>query len=330
MRFRHKRSVCIAALAVAGLSLPAAAAKPSVSWNNPHHAYVIFNDPNNRSYWSVKEISVDAKPSPTLVLGGSLTNFCQPTALAISPQGYLYVAGFFGPKCQPAIEFFAPGAHGNVAPVGKIAGKKARLNVPYGLAFDRAGTLYEADDQSGPSFTGEINMYAPGANGNVRPIARIFGPNTLLSGVAYVAVDDDGEIFAGQTGGNRILKFPAGANGDIAPIAMNTVQSGNGFGELQASGSTVYAAVGILRQQTPTIYELNATDLSQTGGITDPSFTILFADADSAGKIYVQNFIRGGAKGHGRLLEYEPGSQQPYRVRDDGTSAGGGYIVVGP
>ena len=331
MRFRHKRFICVAALVVAGLSLQAGATKPSVSWSNPHHAYVIFNDPNNRSYWSVKEISVDKTPGPTRVLGGPRTRFCQLNALAIGPQGNLYASGTFGPKCRYAIEIFAPGASGNVAPIATISGPKTDLVNPNGLAFDSAGQLYVAITND-TSIPGAINVYAAGATGNVAPVASIAGPNTTFGANAppYVAVDDAGEIFVGQ-GEAQVLKFPAGAHGNVAPIAMNTVNSGNGYCELQSSGSSVYVAVGLLRQRNPAIYELSTADLSQTGVLTDHRFTIPCADSDSAGKVYVEDVIRTRAPGgRSRLFEYEPGSQQPYRVRDEGLTDTGGYIVVGP
>jgi len=175
-------------------------------------------------------------------------------------------------------------------------------------------------------------VYGAGATGNVAPVARIAGPKTTfnVNAPSYVTVDDAGEIFVGQ-GEAQVLKFAPGAHGNVSPVAMNTVNSGNGFWEIQTSGPNVYVAVGLLRHITPAIYELSTSNLSQTGALTDPRFTILFADADSAGKVYVIDVIRTrSAHGLSRFFEYEPGAQQPYRVRSEGPISSGGYVVVGP
>ena len=261
-----------------------------------------------------------------------------PVALAIGPAGNLYVAGSFGAKCHPAIEIFARGAYGNVAPIAIIKGPKAALHSPQGIAFDQKGQLYVAQGRGGASGSGEIKVFAAGARGDAAPIATIAGPNTLFgnSGDApeHVAVDAESEIFAGQVvpSGNQILKFAAGASGNVAPITTTFVQSGNGFFEMQVAGDTVYAAVGLVRKQTPTVYELSTVDLSQTGALVDNRFTILHADADSSGRVFVQDLSsRSGSGFKATFFEYEPGRQEPSQIRRDGTMDGGsGYVVVGP
>lgn len=309
-----------------------------VVWTHPHHAYVIFGVRGAPDSY-ILEVSIDKKPTATRTLGGSLTGFCQLDALAIGPSGNLYVSGFFGSNCQQAVEGveeFAPGAFGNVAPIAVLSGNKTELDRIDGIALDPSGKLYVANGEGGPSYTGAITVYAAGATGNVAPIDSISGSKTGFGelNLYYVAVDDAGEVFAGLlSAGTEILKFPAGAHGNIAPLASVTVEPyGHGFNELQVSGGTVYVAVGTVRQQTPTIYELSSADLSLVGALTNPKFTILTADSDSTGKVYVQNFIRsrGDTFGYGHLYEYNPGDQNPVRIRYDGTSAGGGYIVVGP
>lgn len=306
----------------------------AVSWSNPHHAYIIFRSPSTNNFF-VKEISVDKNPSVTRILGGSRTGFCQIFALAVGPKGNLYVSGIFGSNCKAGtvgIEIFAPGAFGNVAPIASILGSKTKMDETYGMAFDGAGRLYAAEPDN-RSLSGQINVYAAGATGNVAPIEQLGGPRSMLAVPLYVAVDDAGEIFVGQvSGGSKVLKFRAGARGNAAPVANVTVEpNGHGFNELQVSGGTVYAAIGDLRQETPTIYELSAADLSQTGALTNPKFSLLAADADSAANLYVQNQIRsrdGGTRGH--LNEFEAGMQQPSRVRFDGATYAAGYVVVGP
>ena len=321
-------------------ALLATGARPAaaISWSNPHHAYVVLVDPVAFTSY-VQEVSVDPKPGPALTLRGTNTGFSRIDGLAIGPQGNLYVSGCFGPdyrSCTESIRIFAAGANGNVAPIATLWGKHTKLTGPNGLAFDSSGRLYVAQQKSvSGGKRGEIDVFAAGATGDVAPIAVIDGPNTQFRGqeLAYVAVDNAGEIFAGGTRNNWIGKFAAGAKGNVAPLAVAQVQPSltNALHELQVSGNTVFAAVGEFRDQSPTVHELSTTDLSQNGGLTNKRFTVLHADADAAGKVYVENIIRTNSGGFiGFLYEYPPGSQTPARIRNLGRTYIGCCVVAGP
>jgi hypothetical protein len=109
-------------------------------------------------------------------------------------------------------------AHGNAAPKLAIAGGNTGLNGPAGLAFNDKFELFVANPAAN-----SITVYAPGAHGNATPIRTIAGPATTLQVPQAVAVDGDGYVFAGTgdsgTGNQGILKFAAGANGNVAPLA---------------------------------------------------------------------------------------------------------------
>src|SRR5205814_1168460 len=69
---------------------------------------------------------------------------------------------------------------------------------------DPVGTIYVADNP-----TGAIDVFAPGANGNVAPIRRITG----LRGPGDVAVDSAGDLYATTgttTGEGAIVEFGPG------------------------------------------------------------------------------------------------------------------------
>ena len=311
--------------------------EPSIGWSNPHHAYLTWRDPQSLAY-EVNEISLATGESR--ILGGSKAAFCQPTGLAIGPQGNLYVSGTFGTPCHAAIEIFARGASGNVSPIAHIRGRAADIHKPLGIGFDPEGRLYLAQGIGGPSGSGEIKVFPAGAKGDVAPIAIIAGSNTQFSSnmePAYVAIDATDEIFVGQglASGDEILKFPAQANGNVSPIATAVVGSGD-FNEMQVSGSIVSVSDGDFHFDNPTVYELSIADLTQTGSITSRNFEVLTADADTAGTVYVQDFKKRCGSGAlcGRLFVFEPGHKNPSRVIQEGATGGfiegGGYIVVGP
>ncbi len=65
-------------------------------------------------------------------------------------------------------------ANGNAAPAWRLAGATTKLTGPGGVAFDTSGDLFLAD------VSNAILKFAPGAEGNVAPIATIQGSNALM------------------------------------------------------------------------------------------------------------------------------------------------------
>ncbi len=64
-----------------------------------------------------------------------------------------------------------------------------------------------------------ITEYAPGATGNVAPIAVISGGSTGLSLPYGLTLDGSGNLFASNYAGSTITEYAAGATGNVAPIA---------------------------------------------------------------------------------------------------------------
>ena len=77
-------------------------------------------------------------------------------------------------KAKPRILTFAPGAHGNVAPI-------STLFVPgcFGIALDRYDNIYV-------SFYNSISVYAAGSTGSAKPIRTIKGKLTTLHTAANI------------------------------------------------------------------------------------------------------------------------------------------------
>jgi hypothetical protein len=110
---------------------------------------------------------------------------------------------------------FAPGATGNVAPSGFL---NEQAN---GMVFDSSNNLYIT---TGPA----IGVFAPGATGNDQPIRAIYGNLTQIGIVSGIALDSEDNIYVvstteSATGLNpTVLKFAAGANGNVAPVSSFT------------------------------------------------------------------------------------------------------------
>ncbi len=118
---------------------------------------------------------------------------------------------------------FPIGASGNVAPSTLITGASTNITSASALAADAQGNLYVSTELA-------ILVFPPNATGNVVATRTIAGPNALPSTDDFVsvAVAPDGTIYAaselpsGTSRNPKILVFPPGANGNVAPTATIT------------------------------------------------------------------------------------------------------------
>ncbi len=175
-------------------------------------------------------------PSPTATIAGSHTGMNGPQGIAVDATGRLYVADIGG---HNAIMVYAPGATGNIAPAATIAGSNTGLSYPEGVALDAGGQLYVTNSIPFPADSYSVTVYAPGATGNVAPVATIAGSNTGLNGPVGIAVDATGRLYVANA--NSISIYSAGATGNAAPLA--TIQgSSTGLDQLRPTGIAVDAS----------------------------------------------------------------------------------------
>lgn len=124
--------------------------------------------------------------APIRIIGGPTTQITNPTALAFDSGGDLYVANYiFFDVSGGSILEFAPGASGDVAPIRVISGPDTGVDRPYGLTIDSCGTIYESNrfeaDSSNLYAQGSIEVFAPGASGDAKPVRIISGSITGLN-----------------------------------------------------------------------------------------------------------------------------------------------------
>jgi len=284
---------------------------------------------------------------PIAVIGGSNTRLANPTAIALDAGGKIYVlnsAEF--PKGNTTvysnsaqfpkgnITVYPPLATAtgilNEAPVATIGGSKTLLDDPAGVAVDSDGNLYVANAQGNPFAAkknvekGSVTVYRAGSNGNVAPIANISGSKTGLSYPLGIALDSSGNIYVtntytGNTRGSppnsSITVYPAGSNGNAAPIAViageNTDLNYPQGIALDSSGNLYVEGVVSGVGSSVNVYP------SGSNGNVSPAATIVGADTeldlpisialDSGGNIYVSNGF-GGPNQRGSVTVYRAGS----------------------
>ncbi len=172
---------------------------------------------------------------PIATIAGPATGLNRPLGIVIDSSGKLYVAN----SGNDTITVYGLGASGNAAPIATIGGPNTGLRGPQGMALDANDVLYVSNFGllPGGQPASSITAYAPGANGNVAPIATIAGPNTGLRRPSALALDSSGRIYAANFAPppwfpgapfppglppGSIVVFPAGANGNVAPVATIT------------------------------------------------------------------------------------------------------------
>lgn len=123
---------------------------------------------------------------------------------------------------------YAPGSQGNASTIRDISGSNTRLNLTYthDFAVGPDGTIAALSQQTVNGCPGpfEIDVFAPGANGNVAPVRTIGGPNTgIFQG--SLAIDAAGNIYLAIRTRKNVLVFDPSANGNASPT--RTIAGGN-------------------------------------------------------------------------------------------------------
>lgn len=173
--------------------------------------------------------------SPSRVIEGNDTGLNSPNCAAFDSKGNMYVLNSFG----NSVTVYAPGASGDARPIRTISGDNTGLDVGTTcLAVDGAGNIYVSESyssytettSSGVSATtpghSKILVFAADANGDVKSIRKIAGSATRIDSAKGLAVDTAGNLYVANTGaqangkdhGMRVLIYPPGANGNVAPI----------------------------------------------------------------------------------------------------------------
>ncbi len=158
---------------------------------------------------------------PSSTISGPNTGLVAAAGVAVDYAAYIYVAN------GSSVAVFAPGTDGDQSPSRFISGPDTGLAGASSLAFDNNANLYVGNASGGASGLGSVTIYPPDSNGDQSPSATITGADTGLAGVAGVAVDAGGNIYAvnasGGAGGlGSVTVYPPGSHGDQIPTATIT------------------------------------------------------------------------------------------------------------
>jgi YD repeat-containing protein len=240
--------------------------------------YVLYV--NSAVAFSVSVFPPGAQTASTTIVPPVLQNqnvsYCE--GIAVAGDGTFAINCSDATNTNAEIFVFAAGASGAAVPVRTITGPATTLHansIEFGysyLAFGSDGSLATNDVNttiSGSSVVGgdaAIDVFAPGATGNVAPVRRIAGPGTGLDiasfgahqfasvGAVSLGIDPTGATdvtqYGSQSGitGTQMLRFAAGANGAVQPVS---VLAGPLSGLGGSTASAIHFSAGVVQPAAP-------------------------------------------------------------------------------
>lgn len=248
---------------------------------------------------------------PSARIYGRQTDLYVPMGIAMDAAGNLYVTN----GGARSVTVYAAGHFGhNDAPIQRIRGLATGLYGPSGIAVDQSGNVYVADQGSQRGHADSLNVFAPGATGNVKPIREIHG---LKSGIALptgVAIDGSGNLYVANVstsgGTGSITVYAPNANGDALPIRTitgpNTLLATRPAAIALDAGGNLYSANPIINAESVTIYAPGANGNVAPTQIIEGEKTGLRNPAsvavDAAGDVFV-----GDSSYDGLIYEFAAG-----------------------
>jgi len=230
----------------------------SSAWANPTAKATLSASPTPKP---VPTRKLTPTPTPTRTPKPTATPTPQktptPTAMPTLSEANLYVLSNGG---AGRVHVYPAGSNGDTSPIRSISSNGYGGSNAFGIALDTSGDIYLANT-NGDS----IIEYSAGSDGNVAPVATISGPNTGLVNSAdpmSVAVDSQGNIYAAGTANGAVMEYPAGSNGNVAPIA--TISNANSVRLILDRRDDLYVLAG-----NPTLNPLTGVENQLLGSEVD-------------------------------------------------------------
>lgn len=164
----------------------------------------------------VFDIDADGNVPPLRTIQGAATGLGFTAGLAVDPYNDEIWAA--NPSAD-ALHVFARTANGNVAPLRTIVGGATNIAQPTGIFVDLdADEVHLTNEASGSA---GVNVFARTANGNAAPLRSIVGPATTFGFATGVfRQPSTGDTRAADLFSGRVLRFPEGTNGNVAPTTV--------------------------------------------------------------------------------------------------------------
>ena len=221
-----------------------------------------------------------------------------------APTPMRYVSNFpgFGPPgtsgAAPCILGFPVGARGNLAPTVTISGSQTMLTSPTGIAVDAAGDVFVAD-----LFGNQVLEFAPGARGNVSPVARIPVPDPQEWPIG-LALSPTGQLLVSGFNSAAVYQYAkdsAGAWGLVHTISGPATGIVHPAGVAFGPGGTIVVANDVFNGDVLEFApgaDGNAAPVRTLAGAATALNEPFGVAVDAAGEVYVADV------GHGAIYVF--------------------------
>ena len=243
--------------------------------------------------------SGDAAPIDSII--GSRAGLGDIVGMALDSSGRLYVAHVTD---RYAISVFAASARGNVAPERVIQGNLTGIATIKNITVDSDGTLYA-------SSAGWIRVFAPGATGNVAPIATLVDND----GPAALALTADRHLYAVNATQTISIFAPHAATGAMPIDSIAGDSTGSPFqsalafdpsGRIHAPSADFYRTKGFV------VYSAgargNAVPAAVVGGVQFSLDNPGGMATDASGNTWICGFLLSAPVGAGAVGMWSSGA----------------------
>jgi sugar lactone lactonase YvrE len=176
--------------------------------------------------------------APANTVQGNATFLSGPVGIAFNANGDMFVVNSQTDNSgNYDILEFGPNPSGNQAPINRIGGAATLLNQPQYVAVDGSGNVYATNIAANL-----INIYAPGASGDVAPIVS-FGGNCV--GPDGIALDSSNHIYASCDQNYEIREYSA-LNGTQIPTQIRSLGVNSSLPQLYNPSGIAVNSLGTL------------------------------------------------------------------------------------
>ncbi len=178
--------------------------------------------------------------APATAIDGPDTGLTSENAIALDPNGNLYVSNSSGgPAGTGSVTGYSAGSIGDVAPSNTITSSSTGINNSSAIAVDAGGKIYVTNQ-----FENSVGIYAAGSYATGPPIATITGENTGLNSPFSIGLDAKDNIFV-LNSNDTVTVYGAGDVGDATPtktICIDTIGNNAPNAIAVSPGGALYVA----------------------------------------------------------------------------------------
>lgn len=163
----------------------------------------------------VFDMQADGNVAPLRQISGAATGMAFPAGIAVDPiHDELFVAN----STPDGLLVFPRGGSGNIAPLRNIQGGATGINQPTGVF------VHLDDDEiflTNEAAVVGLSVFPRTGTGNIPPLRTIMGPATTFGfATGNFQNPDTGEQLVADLFTGRVLTFPEGSDGNLAPTGV--------------------------------------------------------------------------------------------------------------